>query len=286
VNLRTLSTLHWALVASVAVHAALLTVRFVDPERFNRIFHDTPLEVVLVNTRSTERPDKPQAAAQASLSGGGEEVLARMATSPLPPSRTSRAGDAAEDAQRQIEAMQKQQEQVLTQLREQINALMAADTKPAEAKAESKVQEEKRKRLVNQLAVIERRISEENSRPKRRFLSPSTVEKVHALYYDRLRRKIEERGTERFPELDGKKLYGQLSMIITVNHDGQVMSLQILQGSGNPALDRRAEAIARSAGPFGSFSDAMRRDADQLVISARFNFTREETLETSGGVSP
>lgn len=284
-NLRALSTLHWALGASVALHAAVLTVRFVDPERFDRIFHDMPLDVVLVNSRSAERPDKPQAAAQASLAGGGEATVG-LATSPLPPSKTSKAGDAAEDAQRQIESMLKQQEQMLTQLRDQINQLMAADTQSLDSRPDAKAQEEQRKRLVNQLAAIERRISEENARPKRRFLSPSTVEKVHAMYYDRLRRKIEERGTERFPELDGKKLYGQLSMIITVNHDGQVLALQVIQGSGNPALDRRAEAIARSAAPFGPFSDAMRRDADQLVISARFNFTHEETLETSGGVKP
>jgi protein TonB len=285
VKLRSLSTLQWAIGASLAVHAALLTVRFVDPGRFNRIFHDTPLEVVLVNARSNERPEQPKAAAQASLAGGGD-TLAGLASTPLPPSPLSKAGDAAEDAQRQVEAMQKQQEQVLAQLRQQLTALLAADSKPNDNRAEAKALEEKRQRLINHFAVIERRINEENARPKRRFLSPSTVEKVHALYYDRLRRRIEDRGTERFPELDGRKLYGQLTMMITVNHDGQVLALQLVQGSGNPALDRRAEAIARSAGPFGQFNDAMRRDADQLVISARFNFTREETLETSGGLSP
>jgi hypothetical protein len=36
---------------------ALLTVRFVDPERFNRVFQDTPLEVILVNAKSNEKPD-------------------------------------------------------------------------------------------------------------------------------------------------------------------------------------------------------------------------------------
>ena len=49
-----LTTLQVALLVSVAVHALLLTVRFVDPERFNRLFKDTPLEVVLVNARSQE----------------------------------------------------------------------------------------------------------------------------------------------------------------------------------------------------------------------------------------
>ena len=55
------SPLQIALGVSVAVHAALLTVRFVNPEAFNRVFQDTPLEVVLVNARSEDKPDKAQA---------------------------------------------------------------------------------------------------------------------------------------------------------------------------------------------------------------------------------
>ncbi|MDB5930776.1 MAG: TonB family protein, partial [Polaromonas sp.] len=46
------STLQIALGVSIAAHAALLTVRLVDPERFNRVFQDTPLEVILVNSKS------------------------------------------------------------------------------------------------------------------------------------------------------------------------------------------------------------------------------------------
>jgi len=59
VNLRSFSPLQLALGASFAVHAVLLTVRFVDPEGFNRVFQDTPLEVILVNTNTREKaPDK------------------------------------------------------------------------------------------------------------------------------------------------------------------------------------------------------------------------------------
>ena len=46
-------------------------------------------------------------------------------------------------------------------------------------------------------------------------------------------------------------------------------------------LDRRAEAIARAAGPFGHFGPAMRAKADQIAVVSRFKFTREQTLETS-----
>jgi hypothetical protein len=61
VNFRSFSTLQIALGVSVAVHAVLLTVRFVDPEGFNRIFQDTPLEVILVNAKSAETsPTRPR----------------------------------------------------------------------------------------------------------------------------------------------------------------------------------------------------------------------------------
>ena len=56
-NFKDLSTLQIALGVSVVVHAALLTVRFVDPESFNKVFSDTPLEVILVNTKTNEKPD-------------------------------------------------------------------------------------------------------------------------------------------------------------------------------------------------------------------------------------
>ena len=54
---RKLSTLTLALIVSVGVHGVLLTVRLVAPDHFNRIFQDTPLEVVLVNARG-ESPKK------------------------------------------------------------------------------------------------------------------------------------------------------------------------------------------------------------------------------------
>jgi len=46
-------------------------------------------------------------------------------------------------------------------------------------------------------------------------------------------------------------------------------------------LDRRAIAIVRAAAPFGLFSAAMRKRADQLVITSRFKFTRDEGMEAT-----
>ena len=276
---RSFSTLPIALGVSVAVHAALLSVRFIDPEGFNRVFQDTPLEVILVNAKSNERPDKAQAIAQANLAGGGDAEKGR-ATSPLPYTALTTVGDDYEEAQRKMDAMQEQQAQLLAQLHKQLATMPAPDPRQASQSAEQASEQEKRRQLVKLLAEIEKRINEENSRPKKRYISPATQEKVYAAYYDTLRHKVEDKGTENFPEQGGKKLYGELTMILTVNHDGRVLGTEIVQGSGNATLDRRAEAIARAAGPFDAFSREMRREYDQIAMVARFKFTRDQTLET------
>ena len=73
-----------ALFISFAIHGALLTLRIASPERFDRLFSDAPLDVILVNTRAkAEAPDKAQALAQTQLAGGGELKNGRAA-SPLP----------------------------------------------------------------------------------------------------------------------------------------------------------------------------------------------------------
>jgi protein TonB len=278
-NLKDLSTLQIALGLSVVAHAALLAVRFVDPESFNRVFQDTPLEVILVNASTNEAPDKAMAVAQKSMAGGGDLDRGR-ATSPLPPSTFTTVGDSTEDAQRQLEAMQAQQQLLLAQIKQQLAAMPAPDPRSTGNPSEAAAQEEKRRQLINLLAEIERRVNEENARPKKRYISPSTREAAYAVYVDALRRRIEARGTENFPEVAGRKLYGELTMLVTVNFDGSILGTEIVETSGNLALDRRAQAIVHSIGNFGRFNDAMRRQADQIVLPSRFRFTRDETLET------
>jgi protein TonB len=111
-------------------------------------------------------------------------------------------------------------------------------------------------------------------------------EEVYAVYYDGLRRAIEDKGTENFPQSGGKKLYGELTMIVTVNHNGKVIDTEVVESSGSRMLDRHAAAIAKSAGPFGHFSPAMRRQAEQIVVVSRFKFTRDETLEAAVSAHP
>ena len=108
---------------------------------------------------------------------------------------------------------------------------------------------------------------------------------VYALYYDALRRKIEERGTRNFPTYQGEKLYGELLMNFTIDATGRVRHVEVVNPSKNPELDRRALAIVQTAAPFGPFTEDMLREADEIVVTSRFRFTRSDQLETSLGSS-
>jgi protein TonB len=268
-----------ALVVSLAAHAALLTVRFVDPEGFERFFTDTPLEVVLVNARSDEPPAKAQAIAQANLSGGGDAAAGR-ATSPLPAAELTRAGNAAEDARQRIERLEQEQMRLLAQLQREA-AVVLARLPGSEGTPEQRAERDLQLHRLKQLAEIDRRVQEENARPRRRHVSPATREAVYALYYDALRLRIERRGTEDFPQLEGRKLYGELTMEMTVDAAGRIVDARVLESSGARALDERALAIVRAAAPFGPFSAGMRREADLIVVTSRFRFTRDDALQAS-----
>jgi protein TonB len=177
--------------------------------------------------------------------------------------------------------LQQEQQQLLAQIRREVAALPPPDPQRETGSPQERELDERRRQLLRLLAEIEKRINEENARPKKRYISPATREEVYALYYDSLRRRIEDRGTRNFPEHRGQKLYGELTMNVTVDAAGRVIEAEIVRPSTSQLLDKQALAIVRSAAPFGAFTPAMRQQADQIVVTSRFRFTRDDGLETS-----
>jgi protein TonB len=275
------TSLHWALAFSVGVHLVLLAWRFGAPAAFERAFTDTALEVVLVNARSREEPPvKAQAIAQTTLAGGGDADKG-MASSPLPASNALEIGDFTENTRKRLDRLQEYQQQLLAQVRREVALLPLSEPHQDNGSPSQREQEERRRQLLKLLASIEKRINEENSRPRKRYVSPATREEVYAQYADRLRRRIEDRGTRDFPEYQGRKLYGELTMNVTVDVEGRVVGAEVVKPSSTAFLDRRALAIVHAAAPFGRFTPGMRAQADQIVLTSRFRFTREDGVEAS-----
>jgi protein TonB len=274
----TVTPLSGALALSVTLHAGLILLRWADPSGFDRLMNPTPLEVVLVNGRSNgPAPAKPQALAQTHLQGGGDAASGRS-QSPLPLSTRTQDGQNQDLSQAQIQQMKAQQTALLTQIKKQL-----ADASPqsSDTPAQAAEREQQRKQMLDWLASIEQRIQAQNARPRTRYIGPATQGVSYAIYQNHMQRLIEERGTRHFPVVNGQKLYGTLTLVLTVNAQGQVVSAQVLKSSGLPALDKAAIDIAASAGPFGLFTQEMKQSFDQLALVSRYTFKRNNTLEAN-----
>jgi periplasmic protein TonB len=275
-RLRQLTPLQIALALSALAHLGLLTLHVAPAMLADRVLSEQPLAVVLVNAQDDEAdPDQASAVAQARLTGGGTEARGRV-TSPLPASEQDRVGvaDGAEPS-RQPRTSEPADRPLLASLRLHDAALPLSERETADRDMTAPEREQRQRELSSLLAAVEQRVNLEASGPRQRYIGAATREAVYARYYAELRRRIEERGTAEFPQLAGRRLYGELTLLITVAHDGRVLTTELLQGSGNEALDLRTQALVRGM-RFDSFDAALRQRADQVVVASRFRFTPGE----------
>ena len=274
-----------AIAVSLLAHAALLAVRFVAPEAFTLKPVDPGLEVILVNAKHDRKPLKADALAQANLDGGGNADAGR-AKSPLPDLRKMETGESVKATQRQMAELEERQKNLLTRMRAStFNAAPVTEKdKPDKTRTGADLMESS-KAIARTAAEITQRIEDENKRPRKTFITPSTQEVGYAMYYKAMQKRVEEIGTLNFPQQDGRKMYGELVVYIPIFQDGTIYEkdggLRIEKSSGNAALDKAALAIVRRAAPFGRFPPNMlSSDKDDLwVIITRFKFTREEKME-------
>lgn len=285
--------LYIAIGLSLVVHAGLLAVRFVAPEVFSIKPTDPGMEVILVNAKHANKPLKADALAQANLDGGGTEDAGRS-KSPLPDMKHMENGDSVKATQRRIDELQNKQDELLTtNTQTPIKAAPITEKSKAEPTAVGADLLETSKAIARQSAEISQTIEDQNKRPRKTFISPSTQAVGYATYYKTLQKRVEDMGTLNFPQQNGRKLYGELILNIPVFQDGTIYQkeggITVEKSSGNPALDAAAIAIVRRSAPFGRFPPNMlSKDKDDLwVIITRFKFTRDEKLETnlSGGAN-
>ncbi len=74
----------YALGISIVIHAVLLAIKFQPFDLQKMLDRGPPLEVALVNAKSTAKPTKADILAQANLDGGGNTDADRRAKTPLP----------------------------------------------------------------------------------------------------------------------------------------------------------------------------------------------------------
>lgn len=274
-----------AIGVSLLLHAWLLALRFQAPAPTRSKPADTGLEVILVNAKQARKPLQASAVAQANLDGGGKADSGR-ATSPLPEMPKSVDGDAMAAAKRRVNELEQRQRELITQTRlHELKADPLAEQQTPDPRARGSELLDARRALARMAAEIAQEVNEQNKRPHKTYLTPSTVEAGYALYYKEMQRRIEDIGTLNFPQKDGKKLYGELIVEIPVFQDGSIYEkeggIKVRRSSGNPELDAAALRIIRRAAPFGRFPKQMLSQArdDLWVVTTTFRFARSDRLE-------
>ncbi len=273
----------WALLLSAALHVALLTVQLGGLAPRTDLWASTGMEVVLVNASTEDEPLQALALAQHNLNGGGGANQQRAAT-PLAAATRNATGSGDSAVTRRLQALAQRQESTLTALKEQLAALPA----PTDTSQRNPVPEAWRQRqaeLKRLLARIEQRLQAQSDAPQRIVAQDATRAALFAPYYDDLRQRLELEGTQRFPQRNGQRLYGDVLMSLTVRHDGQLLNAQVMRGSGVAGLDEQTLALVQRV-PLAAFDAALRRQADALVVVTRFRYLRDNTLQTQTFTSP
>jgi protein TonB len=271
--------------ASILLHAILLTIHFRYPEAMRWNSASQPLEVVLVNSKTREKPDRAKALAQANLDGGGNSDARQRATSPLPTTNPKDPGrDLAEMRRRQRE-LEAQQQQLLAQAREARSSVAAGSegrnpSDEAAPQVSGRDMADRSLAMLNLQAQIARQVQAYQERPRKRFIGASAREYRFAQYEEDWRAKIERVGTLNYPAEARGKLYGMLQLTVTIRPDGSVDSIEMNRSSGLKVLDAAAHRIVQLAAPFAAFPAEIRKDTDLLVITRTWFFAQGDKVFT------
>jgi len=271
--------------ASLVLHALILTVHFKFPEALRWKPSQHPLEVILVNAKTTEKPVRAEALAQASLDGGGNVDERRRAKAPLPVTEPHASGRDLVEAKRRVEQLEEQQRRLLAKAQD-ASASVPLQASPPSPASDPNPQLSGREladlsvAAMRLQAQIDKRVEEYQKRPRKRFIGARATEYRFALYEEGWRAKIERVGTLNYPAEARGKIYGSLRLTVTLRPDGTIDTVELDRSSGLKILDEAAFRILQMAAPFAAFPADIIKDTDLLVITRTWFFAQGDKIWT------
>lgn len=242
------------------------------------------LDVTLVDVANREAPDKADFLAQANNSGGGEsDKAARPSQLVSGPTPRPTPGVAPRPVEASAPQPQEATEDKLLTTAGNSHYSVSTDSAKLEQTPQDLPEsaEAKRQQEMAQLAA-ERRNSIENyaKRPKKKFISSNTKEYAYAAYMRGWVDRVERVGNLNYPnEARRRGLHGDVLMTVTLNRDGSVKGIEVVQSSGQPLLDAAAQRIVRLAAPFPALP-VDKDQIDELNITRTWQFMPNDILRS------
>jgi len=284
-GVRPADRLGFTLFLAAALHAALilgLGFSLAEPSQISKT-----LEITLSTFKSEEKPKEADFLAQDNQQGSGtlehkaapktteqapfQDTQVKRVTPPAAPPQPA----VRQEAPKAAVATRAPQQQKTPVKREAAKPSVQAPPAPVFDSAQLSAE------IASLEADLANDIQQYAKRPKiHRLSAASTMRDKGAWYKDEWRKKVERIGNLNYPD-DARRqqIYGSLRVLVSINRDGTLYEVQVLQSSGQQLLDQAALRIVRLAAPYAPFTGDL-ADIDRLEIIRTWRFERGDRLSS------
>ena len=284
-GVRPADRLGFTLFLAALIHLALLLgVGFatVEPKQISQT-----LEITLATFKSETKPAKADFLAQENQQGSGTlEKKAIPKTTEIAPFQDNKVQKVTPPPAAKPEVRQTTPKAAVTTVAPKPKKAPVKEDVKSEPKPKSPTPTFDSSQLSSDIASLEAELAHEQQlyakRPRiHRLSAASTMRDKGAWYKDDWRKKVERIGNLNYPdEARRKQIYGNLRLMVSINRDGSLYEVLVLESSGQPLLDQAAQRIVRLAAPFAPFTGDL-SDIDRLEIIRTWKFARGDRLSSN-----
>jgi len=269
----------------------ILGIGFSPPESQRNDLVPT-LDIILVQGKSSIKPEEADYLAQASQEGGGTVEKKTRPSQPVKgsapnPSKSLNKKPARKPSSKPV--VDHKKSKVITSEKSRNIVLSKPDITPEKKQVR---QEDTRKLIKRSLEIaslteeINTRIEHYAKRPRRKFINARTREFAPAAYMSAWVRKVERIGNLNYPdEARRQKLSGVLRLTVIIRKDGKVEKIILDRSSGHPVLDDAAIRIVRLGAPYAPIPDNIKEEGEPvkfLHITRTWEFLSSNTWRDRG----
>ncbi len=272
---------------AAALHAIIILGITFAPTDASKDQAPLSMEVILVHSKSDEKPDKADYLAQVTQKGGGNVQEKRRPSSPFANTTARSERGNAPQTQPLMAPPPQQIQDPNNVLTTKEHSDLQARVEPGERRPETP-QSLTAKELIPPSQEIARLAAEINQRvetyakmPRAKYITANTQEYVAASYEESWRLKVERIGNLNYPdEAKRANLSGDLLLEVVIAPDGKLKQVIVRRSSGYRILDEAAQRIVRLASPYAPLPTSILKDYDELHIIRTWQFQSDNSLAT------